>query len=584
MLWWLAVRIPDGENQERALLQAQQSQQAEQSMVNDDDETSYLQDLGIDFTQTTQPGSALSANPTSSNGRQTVYASSKRQKVQNKENTSPQQQPNTSRSRDPDSVANEVFGSYEEQCLLQRKRNLQFPRDNNIIAPRSKVPKVKKRKTPANKKATSGQIRKMPDRKAKNRNSETVLKNVEEEEEEDVCDVDMLTEVHVESQSTPTNDVPLTSAETASKPVEKPNLIGERLTRCMPLSPLPTLFENELKSGKFDIRKVSSFLIEHCKNIVGRDPQRGEYGILAEQFTNKMTCLGILNAQSYQKRIQLSLSSSVRAKKRWVEGLKQLRQEKKKNKEVQLEINPNLCAAENTEEVTADARLRRPVLDKNAVKRAIISSVERIHYFKTNSVKQSMATYPYLHHCDLMIFEYATRVPIQEEDLESNFHKSVVPLAAILGKEETHSELLKLEVFQEMNNFFADDSAVVHPLLQIWDTSVKVISPLNNLPKGQAPTIVVLKAAGELQSVHLTFDGEKLASLTKPTAFQCIALLMSAYYVFDCEFPSAFVNSLSVMAAILHGTIDSSLKACGDKCRRRLELLQKLSVALMSAN
>lgn len=77
-------------------------------------------------------------------------------------------------------------------------------------------------------------------------------------------------------------------------------------------------------------------------------------------------------------------------------------------------------------------------------------------------------------------------------------------------------------------------------------------APLNNIPAGQAPALVVIVNDKELVSAVLVFDKECLYTMKKPTAFECTALLLSGYFVFQIEYPGPYVEQLHTIQHILH--------------------------------
>ena len=54
----------------------------------------------------------------------------------------------------------------------------------------------------------------------------------------------------------------------------------------------------------------------------------------------------------------------------------------------------------------ADAILKHPVLNKETVKKALVSSTARIAFFRSNSVHAVMETYPYLKNVDLVCSDH----------------------------------------------------------------------------------------------------------------------------------------------------------------------------------
>jgi hypothetical protein len=80
---------------------------------------------------------------------------------------------------------------------------------------------------------------------------------------------------------------------------------------------------------------------------------------------------------------------------------------------------------------------------------------------------------------------------------------------------------------------------------------------------------VVLRNDKEIESVSLVFDGESIATDREPTSFNCLALLMAGYYVFEIEYPKPYMEHLSVFEAILHDDLEQyKLRDANDHPRR----------------
>lgn len=77
--------------------------------------------------------------------------------------------------------------------------------------------------------------------------------------------------------------------------------------------------------------------------------------------------------------------------------------------------------------------------------------------------------------------------------------------------------------------------------------------PLNHIPAAQAPALVVMINDKEIVSAVLAFDGSCLYTLLKPSSFECIALLLSGYFVFQIEYPTPYEKQLYVLQHLLHG-------------------------------
>lgn len=77
--------------------------------------------------------------------------------------------------------------------------------------------------------------------------------------------------------------------------------------------------------------------------------------------------------------------------------------------------------------------------------------------------------------------------------------------------------------------------------------------PLNEIPQAQAPAVVVTVNDKEVVHATVVFDGEILYSFNKPSAFQCIALLLAGYFIFQIAFPGPYQELLYTFKHILHG-------------------------------
>ena len=82
-------------------------------------------------------------------------------------------------------------------------------------------------------------------------------------------------------------------------------------------------------------------------------------------------------------------------------------------------------------------------------------------------------------------------------------------------------------------------------------------TPLNNIPKTQAPALVVAVNDKEIMSASVVFDGECLYSHKRPTAFQSTALLLAGYFVFQVAYPELYKKQLYTLEYILHGQTNS---------------------------
>lgn len=54
-------------------------------------------------------------------------------------------------------------------------------------------------------------------------------------------------------------------------------------------------------------------------------------------------------------------------------------------------------------------------------------------------------------------------------------------------------------------------------------------------------------------STVLVFDEECLYTLQNPTAFESVAVLLAAYFVYQIEFPEPYIKPMQTMQHLLHG-------------------------------
>lgn len=84
---------------------------------------------------------------------------------------------------------------------------------------------------------------------------------------------------------------------------------------------------------------------------------------------------------------------------------------------------------------------------------------------------------------------------------------------------------------------------------------------MNRVPKHQAPALVVVREDAKLVSANLVFDEEVIVTDSHPEAFTCIALLMSAYFVFNIEYPKPYCKHLEIIEKIISGNVKEHIKS-----------------------
>lgn len=103
--------------------------------------------------------------------------------------------------------------------------------------------------------------------------------------------------------------------------------------------------------------------------------------------------------------------------------------------------------------------------------------------------------------------------------------------------------------------------------------------PLNEIPEGQAPAIVIVQDGSQLLSATLMFDASILTTMNNPTAFDCVALLLSGYWVFHISYPQPYLQHLESFESILHGNVsEKSLSLT--KYSKMDEFFRKLTIAM----
>lgn len=104
--------------------------------------------------------------------------------------------------------------------------------------------------------------------------------------------------------------------------------------------------------------------------------------------------------------------------------------------------------------------------------------------------------------------------------------------------------------------------------------------PLNAIPKGQSPALVILKDDSKvLVSATLIFDGSVLTTAKNPSAFDCVALLMAGYWVFHIYYPSPYEQHMETFEAILHDKISEKSRQVV-RFSKMDEFFRKLTIAM----
>ncbi|XP_034245755.1 uncharacterized protein LOC117647890 [Thrips palmi] len=331
--------------------------------------------------------------------------------------------------------------------------------------------------------------------------------------------------------------------------------IGKWITRSTPLPPFPKKLKQSFESGIYDTRALNKFLKDHVENVTGvTSITKGEYKILGEQVSNRFKAMKLINAEGYSLKVKKKLSDCFR-NARYYPKKKARRVAKRKAKRAAAALNVSLEEtlddtaeddAEPQDEVEpqddADMILQKPVVNKQSVKMCITKSTKRIPFIKTHAVQVVLNKYPYLKEADLLIYEYSTRVPMPLDMLEEHYAKYIPSLSHILNEAlPSHDdEQAKLMLFKKLEDYFSGGENHI-PSIQFCEASNRNAVPLNSIPKGQAPALVILKDDTKLlRSATLIFDGGILTTASNPSAFDCITLLMAGYWVFDLDYPNPY--------------------------------------------
>ncbi|XP_052129867.1 uncharacterized protein LOC113210876 isoform X2 [Frankliniella occidentalis] len=305
-------------------------------------------------------------------------------------------------------------------------------------------------------------------------------------------------------------------------------------------------------------KAMNDFLIKHMiKQTGGTYLEKKELQIIKAQFVERLKTMEMDEdlVQFYGENIIQKLSNSTRNRNSHIRNRK-----------------PRLAAAraarllsppqrieepDEDESEVAERLLRSPVLNKEVVKNALRKTQERESFIRANPVTETMLRYPYLSDAELLVEDYASRKSMEVIKIKMNFELDILPLATVFSKEDCpQSELQKLQLIKEIDTYFTQNEQDWPCIKLCYDQCGGV--PVSEIPRGQAPAIIAVTNDKDITSVHLVFNGGILISHKQPTAFLATALTLGSYYVFDINFPDAYMRLLKVLDCILHKTEPSS--------------------------
>lgn len=112
--------------------------------------------------------------------------------------------------------------------------------------------------------------------------------------------------------------------------------------------------------------------------------------------------------------------------------------------------------------------------------------------------------------------------------------------------------------YQTLNSAYQNgknDKINIYLLNQPFSIQVRnhTAAPLNDIPMAQAPALFVTTNDKDVVSAVVVFDGDCLYTLSKPRAYECAALLLAGYIVYQIEYPAPYKKQLCALQHILHG-------------------------------
>ncbi|KAK3924279.1 30S ribosomal protein S6, partial [Frankliniella fusca] len=342
--------------------------------------------------------------------------------------------------------------------------------------------------------------------------------------------------------------------------------IGGAITKYTPLTPFTDEVREAVKKGilhqeQADVEIMNRFMTKHVREITGGTMlTKNDYKQLRIQLKFRSEEMGVDQAENFMKKIVYSLSVRLRNERR-----KETRKERQKAERAarQSMANQQAISTQSKDSNSSsnvdldddddDDLLRKPVINETSIKYALSSSSKRYTIIQSMTVSDAMITYPYLTKPELVISDYLQRFSKSTGAAEKNFESTVPAIRIILDLEFTiENELDKLRVILHMDEHFTNREDI-WPLIQFCDEANRRATPLDQIPVGQSAALVILHTDKDLSSATVVFDGQALLTLTEPTAFQSIALLMAMYFIYHLEYPESYSKQLRILELILHG-------------------------------
>ncbi|XP_034255335.1 uncharacterized protein LOC117653640 [Thrips palmi] len=587
-------------------LQVQTQAQAEPVALNSKDiKRSYLDRIGVRVHKDPGPGTPSAVEPAavaSTSGQQpkqqpkahqlpkpaVVQAAPKSLRLQEER---PEQASGSKRRRRSESPE----GDYLEYVLKNREENANrlrqiIPEDAPKLRPATKRKQNKQGKE-------NIERRVMPRRAAKDKAQSALDEDITEDNTNEE-EVEMNPQPQVQGPLSK-NVVKLVQVKVVGNFHKKKDHrpIGKIITKSTPLPPFTKELRQSLENGIYNTQYMNYFLKKHVENVTGGYYlKKSEYKILGQQVASRLKSMRVENPEGYIGKIKKELSNSLRSSRYYpkkkaarIAKKKALRAAQRKAGETvesSDEEGEGLLLEEQGEPDEAEIILQKPVVNRQSIKRCISESTYRIRFIKSNPVDVVLAKYPYLKEADLLIYEYSTRVPLPLTDLEANFNESLLPLSHILDIPNPgyDNELAKLQLYQKIEEFYSGGESHL-PSIQFCEAANRNAVPLNEVPRGQAPALVVVQdGSKDLKSVSLIFDGGILTTLaSNPSAFESIALLLAGYWVFDLQFPAPYKQHLESFEAVLHDRV-ADVSRSVSRYSKMDEFFRKLKLASNNSN
>jgi len=87
--------------------------------------------------------------------------------------------------------------------------------------------------------------------------------------------------------------------------------------------------------------------------------------------------------------------------------------------------------------------------------------------------------------------------------------------------------------------------------------SIQANEVLENIPRGQAPAIIITKNDKHIISGVVVFNQQPLYTIRTPKAFECVVLLLAVYFVYNISYPKVYSKILLTLEYIVCGQTES---------------------------